>query len=263
MPTPITVPKNDLSYIGKTVTVTVDRPIGAAHPKHPGLIYPINYGYVEGLLAGDGEEQDVYVLGIDKPVDKTEVVIVAIAMRTDDDEDKWIGVPADLVGTDLCCECNIAKAIEFQEQYHTYELYAKYEKTCGAVIYCDISDNTQGRRYFLIKNRSGHIGFPKGHIEYGETERETALREVYEECGLKVTLAENFREEYTFTTLEDTIKTSVFFIGKFDKADAVKIQQEEVIGDWLLDYDAALAQLNWEQDKEIFRKAETFLHSEK
>lgn len=50
------IPRGDKSYIGKAVTVTVDRPIGTHHPKHPEIVYPINYGYVEGLLGGDGEE---------------------------------------------------------------------------------------------------------------------------------------------------------------------------------------------------------------
>ena len=70
------IPRGDKSYIGKTVTVTVDRPIGTHHPKHPEIVYPINYGYVEGLLGGDGEEQDVYILGVDKSVDKAECVII-------------------------------------------------------------------------------------------------------------------------------------------------------------------------------------------
>ena len=159
------IPRGDKSYIGKTVTVTVERPIGAHHPKHPEIIYPINYGYVEGLL------------GVDKPVDKAECVIIATIMRTDDNEDKWVGVPAELVGSELCCECNIVNAVHFQEQFHTAEIFALYEKTCGAVMYTGDGDE---RRYFLIKNNSGHIGFPKGHIEYGESERETALREVFE-----------------------------------------------------------------------------------
>ncbi len=256
----MTIPKNDLSYIGKKVTVTVDRPAGSAHPRRPENIYPINYGYVKGLFAGDGAEQDVYILGTDKPLQTAEVVIIAVILRDDDKEDKWVGVPEELVGSELCCKCNIERAVDFVERCFKHRIYAKYEKTCGAVLYCDTD---RGRRYFLIKNKSGHIGFPKGHIEYGEDERQTALREVYEECGLKVTLERDFREEYTFTTLEDTIKTSVFFLGKFDISDAVKIQREEVIGDWLLDGDGVREMLNWEQDKEIFRKAESYLDGKK
>ena len=50
-------------YLGKTVTVRIDRPVGSVHPKHPEVIYPINYGYIPGVIGGDGEELDVYVLG--------------------------------------------------------------------------------------------------------------------------------------------------------------------------------------------------------
>ena len=50
--------------LGKTVTVTIDRPLGSRHPRHPDLLYPINYGYIAGIMGGDGEEQDAYLLGV-------------------------------------------------------------------------------------------------------------------------------------------------------------------------------------------------------
>lgn len=254
----IQIPKGDLSYVGKTVTVTMDRPIGTEHPKHPGLYYPINYGYIENLLGGDMEEQDVYLLGVDKPLNSAECIIIGVIMRENDNEDKWVAVPKELYGSELCCECNIVHQTHFQEQYYKSTVYALFEKTCGAVIYCGKGEN---RRYFLIKNNSGHIGFPKGHIEYGESETETALREVFEECGLNVILNDKFRAEYTFRTLENTQKTSVFFLGEFNPAADVTIQQEEVIGDWLLSYQQAMEKLNWEQDKRILQQAEEFLNN--
>ena len=58
------------SVIGRTVTVTVDRPLGSYHPEHKNMYYPINYGYVEGIMAPDGEEQDVYILGVDEAIEK-------------------------------------------------------------------------------------------------------------------------------------------------------------------------------------------------
>lgn len=249
------IPRGDKSYIGKTVSVTVDRPIGTEHPKHPGLIYPINYGYVDNFIGGDGEEQDVYILGIDTPRTKVECVIIAVIMRKDDNEDKWVGVPRELVGTDICYECNIVKAVEFQERYYTSEIFALYEKTCGAVIFTELDNE---RKYLIIKNLSGHVGFPKGHVEYGESETDTALREVFEETGLKVSLKRDFREQYTFDTLDGTVKTSVFYLGEFDRESALKIQQEEVIGDWLLDYSSAMEKLNWENDRKIFRKVSEY-----
>ena len=74
----------------KKVTVKIDRPLGTFHPEHKDLYYPINYGYIEGLIAEDGEEQDAYVLGVNKPVETFSGVLIAIIHRIDDVEDKWV-----------------------------------------------------------------------------------------------------------------------------------------------------------------------------
>ena len=99
--------------IGKTVTVIVDRPLGSYHPKHKDLYYPVNYGYIEGVMALDGEEQDAYILGVDKPVETFSGKVIAIIHREDDVEDKWIVVPKHLSFT----KEEILKQIQFQEQY--------------------------------------------------------------------------------------------------------------------------------------------------
>ncbi len=104
--------------IGKIVRGKVDRPIGSSHPRHPENIYPINYGYVEGIIAGDGAEQDVYILGTDKPLQSFEGKVIAIYHRFNDVEDKWI---VSLDGSDYSDEY-ILKAIHFQEQYFKGEL---------------------------------------------------------------------------------------------------------------------------------------------
>lgn len=49
--------------LGKRVQVTIDRPMYSHHPHYPDLVYPVNYGYISGILGGDGQEQDCYVLG--------------------------------------------------------------------------------------------------------------------------------------------------------------------------------------------------------
>ena len=103
------------TIIGKTVRGIVDRPVGSRHPKHPDLVYPINYGYVEGLLGGDGEEQDVYLFGTDEPLERFEGTVIAVYHRLDDVEDKWI---VSLDGSDVPDEL-ILKTIRFQEEYYT------------------------------------------------------------------------------------------------------------------------------------------------
>ena len=95
------------------VTVTVDRPLGSAHPNHPTLVYPVNYGYIEGILGGDGEEQDAYILGVDTPLSSFTGRVIAVIHRHNDTEDKWV-VAAD--GATFT-EAEIHRLTEFQEQY--------------------------------------------------------------------------------------------------------------------------------------------------
>ena len=104
--------------IGKIVKVIVDRPLGTYHPKHKNLYYSVNYGYVPGVLGGDGEELDVYLLGVDIPVSEFTGRIVAVSHRKNDVEDKLIMIPEDV---ELSRE-EIANGIEFQEKYYDTRL---------------------------------------------------------------------------------------------------------------------------------------------
>ncbi len=104
--------------IGMEVEVVMDRPIGAIHPKHPDLVYPINYGYIEGLLGGDDEEQDVYILDCDTPLDKCKAKVVAIIHRYDDDECKWVASYTARYHTVK----EIEDAVRFQEQFHNWQV---------------------------------------------------------------------------------------------------------------------------------------------
>ena len=104
--------------LGKTVKVIIDRPLGTYHPKHKDLYYPINYGYIEGIIAPDGEEQDAYVLGVDVPVREFEGRIIAIIKRLDDVEEKWVVAPEDMTFT----KEEIMKQTRFQEKYFKTEI---------------------------------------------------------------------------------------------------------------------------------------------
>ena len=99
--------------IGQIVTVVVDRPLGSRHPDYPELVYPLNYGYVPGDLAGDGEEQDAYILGVEEPVQSFTGVVIAVIRRLDDVEDKWVVAPE---GRSFTKE-EIAEATSFQERF--------------------------------------------------------------------------------------------------------------------------------------------------
>lgn len=104
--------------IGKKVHVIVDRPLGSVHPKHVDLIYPVNYGYIEGIIAGDGECQDCYVLGENEPIKAFDGVVIAIIHRLNDIEDKWIIAKEGV----LLFDQEILESIAFQERYFKIQL---------------------------------------------------------------------------------------------------------------------------------------------
>lgn len=104
--------------IGKMVKVIVDRPLGSYHPKHKDIYYPINYGYIEGIIAPDGEEQDAYILGVNEPVEEFTGRIIAIIHRFDDVEEKWVVAPENKFYT----KDEIVQQVEFQEKYFDSEI---------------------------------------------------------------------------------------------------------------------------------------------
>ena len=112
----------DNAEIGTTVTVIVDRPLGSYHPEYKDIYYPINYGYIEGIRAPDGEEQDAYILGVNEPVDKFTGKIIAIVQRKDDVEEKWVVVPDGM----MFSKDEIRQQIHFQEQYFESEIVMQY-----------------------------------------------------------------------------------------------------------------------------------------
>ncbi|MDD4729897.1 MAG: GrpB family protein [Dysgonamonadaceae bacterium] len=105
-------------YLGKTIEIKIDRPIGSAHPKHLDLVYPINYGYIPGVLGGDGEELDVYLLGVSKPIKEYKARVIGVVHRHNDVEDKLVAAPEGTIFT----QTEIAEAVHFQEQYYESEI---------------------------------------------------------------------------------------------------------------------------------------------
>ena len=104
-------------YLGRKLTVTIDRKLGSKHPEW-GFEYLVNYGYLEGVIAPDGEGLDAYLLKVDVPVEFYEGVVVAIVHRLDDDDDKLVVVPE---GEDISDE-EIERMVEFQEKWFEHQI---------------------------------------------------------------------------------------------------------------------------------------------
>lgn len=104
--------------IGRIVKVIIDRPLGSYHPEHKDIYYPINYGYIENIIAPDNEEQDAYVLGVNTAVKEFTGQVIAIIHRHDDIEDKWVVAP---VGSAFS-EKEIREQVYFQEKYFDFSI---------------------------------------------------------------------------------------------------------------------------------------------
>lgn len=104
-------------YLGKKVKVIIDRPINSIHPKWK-FKYKVNYGYIEGAMAPDGEELDAYLLKIKKSVTEYEGKVVAIIHRLNDDDDKLVVIP----NNKKIKNDEIKKAVHFQEKWFKYKI---------------------------------------------------------------------------------------------------------------------------------------------
>ncbi|MBR6646500.1 MAG: NUDIX domain-containing protein [Clostridia bacterium] len=132
-----------------------------------------------------------------------------------------------------------------------------FEKSCGAVVFTKINNNI----YFLIiRSLEGIYGFPKGHMEKGETEEETALREIKEETGITPCIIDGFlvRDEYPLPRKKDTIKQVTYFLAEYNSQD-IKAQKEELMEAALMSFEEAISVMQFENTKQILKQANEFL----
>ena len=113
-------------YLGKEVSIIIDRPLGRKHPRHD-FVYEVNYGYVPGTQSADGEELDAYYLEVSRPLHTAKGKCIAIIHRLNDDDDKLVIVPETHINlTDI----EIPQAVNFQEQWFDGEILRTRASSC-------------------------------------------------------------------------------------------------------------------------------------
>lgn len=205
-------------WLGRQAHVVIDRPAGYVHH---GLRYPVNYGYLPGIIAPDGEEQDVYVLGVTEPLQTFDGRIIAAVRRRDDTEDKLVAAPEG-----MCFhQAQIAQAIHFQERFFDSTVDALVRRSCGVIPY-----RLRGgqREYLLLMQTNRCWSFPKGHMEMDETEQQTALRELREETGLTAALLPGVRVMAEYPLPGQRLKQVVLFAGEAEGT--LRLQDSEITG---------------------------------
>lgn len=233
--------------LGKYVRVKVVKPIGSTDES--GYTYPLNYGTVQ-----KNEKQKAFIMGIHHPVRNFDGRVIAVISNKKKNSYIWVVAPK---STRFIIN-DIKEYINFEKDFPSYNIECLYESSCGAVVYRKIQNEI---RYLLIKNkRSAHWGFPKGHIEMGETKEDTALREVLEETGLHIEIIDGFECQSKYKIQGKIEKIVSIFVATTSDTNTI-IQQEEIEDYIWLTYDKANSLLKFENDKNIFKKAHDFLVS--
>ena len=206
-----------------------------------------------GKTVYQGGEKKVFIIGLNDAVSSFRGQVVAIAKdRQEEEEDVWIIAPE----RTIIYEPRLIMLLGKYLPGDRYKYVCYYEKSCGAVMYTTIDGV---RKYILITNISGHVGFPKGHIELGESEKETALREVYEETGVKTQIIDGFRESYHYLINGFIKKKAVYYLAEF-KVEDIRMNIMEISEYRLLSFEEALATLNFKHDRDILTKADEFIN---
>ena len=132
----------------------------------------------------------------------------------------------------------------------------KREKSCGIVVFL----NQEETKVLLVHHRLGHWGIPKGHRKLGESEKETALREVFEETGVEVQVLDSFREVITYSPKAGVLKDVVFFLGTTTQSSIV-LQEEEVLEVCFVSLEEAMNKISYGDEREFLQKATLFYSS--
>lgn len=148
-----------------------------------------------------------------------------------------------------------------EEELLMYEyMNIKTERSCGAVVFTVTGDRI---KYLIVQSHKGIFGFPKGHMEDDETEKETALREIYEETGVNAELIDGFKTEETYTFESDgelIKKRVVYYLARYENQ-FVRVLKDDVHEVSLLDFDLAMRALQFKSSRKILYEANTFIKS--
>lgn len=238
--------------LGKNIKVVIE---GSAYGNNARYCAPLYQAHTIAPLSGP-YGQVVYVIS-NKPVEKVlNGTVIAIAKRGIAQRELLIVAPPNTI----YYAPEIRNRLSRVRNNGPFRLTCLYEKSCGAVIFND----TDGKRYFLVvKNHNGRYwGFPKGHIEVGETEEQTAIREIKEETDLDVTILDGFRKTSIYRLVGHVKKKVVIFLAKSESQN-VTIQDSEIANYKWVKKDDIYNTLRHRNDFKIFDAAIKYLKERK
>lgn len=200
-------------------------------------------------------ESPVYFISNKEPKDFFNAIVIAIINENTTDK-KFITAP---IGH-IYYEPDIRALLSKINHLSIHTISCRYEKSCGAII---VAKNPTPK-ILIVKNKNSKTwGFPKGHVELGETEYQTALREVYEETGLHIQFITGFRETSDYYSYGCAKKRVVFFVSLVDQPLDVQLQTEELQSFKWTDLNRAIKLIGFKNNTDILAKAMSFLKKQK
>lgn len=237
--------------LGKYVRVRVTKPMHS-FDNESGIAYELNFGNVESGIDARSPVKGAYIMGVTHKVRVFEGRVIAVVKRKNMSGIMLVVAPK----SKRYIVHDIEDAIEFAEKKGTYDISCLYECSCGAIVYRSINDEI---RFLLIKNkRSLNWGYPKGHMERGENEHETAYREILEETGIRAEFLPDFRYKSEYS-IQGRIEKKVIIFLATTKDTSTIIQREEIEEYLWLKYDKAMSMLKFPNDKYLLTKAQEYL----
>lgn len=213
-------------------------------------------GLYSGYISASGmKNTPVYVVSESAPPDQFVGRVIAMIKRPDDcreakeNERKLIVAPPGQAFYQSNLKELLIKSGRLSGEF---QLQCLYEKSCGAVVF---HRSGGGIKVLLVRNCNGkYWSFPKGHMEAGEDEHQTALREIYEETGLKVEIYGGYRQVSDYSPFGNVKKRVVFFLAE-TKSDSVKLQRSEIESCVWADFEQACKMCGYENDRRILLTA--------
>lgn len=236
--------------LGSYIRITIDPVFDSEQGKNTGRICGLNVMRgTTGEFNAQGAPTRVYVFS---PIVLKGIVKLKIVGLINDRETSCVSYAAapDRV---LVFEPQIREALSADNPDGHYDIQCISEKSCGAVIYRHRSGNLE---FLLVKNKKGgNWGFPKGHIEVGESEKDTARREVREETGLEIEPLDDFRVLSEYYPRGKIFKQVVFFLAQMPEDGEISLQQAEIDRYIWADYGLAMRTFRFSNDRNVLTKA--------
>ncbi len=234
--------------LGNMINVQISREIF-----HAGSYCGRNYTVHSGISSDEGNVlHNILIFSPDKPLHLTEVRVRVMAVTELGGRIYYICAQEE----NIIYEPLIREVLSGRGDFSPARITCLYEKSCGAVIFRRHSGNVE---YLLIKNRKGNNwGFPKGHMEVNEDERQTAVREVREETGLNIQPLEGFRTVSEYHPKGRITKQVIFFVAEMPGEDIV-IQKSEIERFIWADYSLAVKTFRFNNDKKVLSQARSWI----